>query len=178
MHLDYSLNLKSWPNLVSESRPRLNFIRVQNISSKILNKVQFQIFAWSSTSKSWPNLCSKSEQKFSFMNKLQLPNLHKSSSTHFSTATSATVTVLSWRLQRPKSLKSSLLYRSQWVLVNDKGSQQSDSGTKKCHFAKCLSSTVNKDNWDILNPIDLALNFDILIIFYNAGLGMARCRVG
>ena len=35
-----NLKIKSWPNLASESRPRFNFILLQNISSKILTKLQ------------------------------------------------------------------------------------------------------------------------------------------
>ena len=41
----------------------------------MMNKLQLQNLAWTSTSKSWPTLCSKSEQKFSFRTKRQLPNL-------------------------------------------------------------------------------------------------------
>ena len=39
----------------------------------MLNKLQLQNLAWTSTSKSWEK-CSKSEQKLSFMTKPQLPN--------------------------------------------------------------------------------------------------------
>ena len=42
-HLDLTWNSKYWPNLASESRPRFNFIILQNNSSKILTKVQLQI---------------------------------------------------------------------------------------------------------------------------------------
>ena len=50
---------KSWPNLASESRPRINFITCKNISGKVLTKLQLQNLAWTSTSKSWPNLVLK-----------------------------------------------------------------------------------------------------------------------
>ena len=43
----------------------------------MMNKLQLQNLAWTSTSKSWPTLCSKSEQMFSFMIKPQLPNLQQ-----------------------------------------------------------------------------------------------------
>ena len=41
----------------------------------MMNKLQLQNLAWTSTSKSWPTLCWKSEQKLSFRTKRQLPNL-------------------------------------------------------------------------------------------------------
>ena len=68
-HFDQTLASKSWPNS--------HFITSPSLRSKILNKLQFQNFAWTSTSNSWPNLVLKVWTKFSFMTKLQLPNLHK-----------------------------------------------------------------------------------------------------
>ena len=58
-----NFNLKSWPNLASESWPRFNF------NFKILTKIQLQLQNLDQT------LYSKSEQKFSFMTKPQLPSL-------------------------------------------------------------------------------------------------------
>ena len=43
----------------------------------MLNKLQLQNLAWTSTSKSWPTLVQKVWTKFSFMTKTQLPNLQQ-----------------------------------------------------------------------------------------------------
>jgi len=72
-----NLNLKSWPNLASESWPRFNIVN--------LTKHQQQNTDQTSASKSRLDFnfkidkifCSKSEQKLSFMIKPQLPNLQQ-----------------------------------------------------------------------------------------------------
>ena len=90
-----------------------------NITGKILTKLQFQNFAWTSTSNSWPNLVLKVWTKFSFMTKLQLPNLH----------TTVVKTFLIINISNSNNLnkfwvgiftshtshQSSLLNRSEWV---------------------------------------------------------------
>ena len=64
-NLDQASNFKTWPNVASESRPRIIFITSTKDQQQILNKLQLQ------------NLASKSGQNFHFMTKLQLPNLHQ-----------------------------------------------------------------------------------------------------
>ena len=60
---------KSWPNLASESWPRLNFITTWSISSKTMTKPRFILdstFYKTSAEKNWPNSSFKSCLNFKF----------------------------------------------------------------------------------------------------------------
>ena len=65
----WCLNLKSWPNLASESWPRSNCVT----STK--HQLQFQISPEFLLQNLDQILCSKSKQKLCFMTEPQLPNL-------------------------------------------------------------------------------------------------------
>ena len=58
----------------------------------MLNKLQLQNVAWTSTSKSWPTLCSKSEQNLTSWPNLSFKICNKLLPTWSSLSTSATVT--------------------------------------------------------------------------------------
>ena len=108
---DQTLTSKSWPNI--------HFITSPSLSSKILTKLQFQNFAWTSTLNSWPNLVLKVWTKFSFMTKLQLPKLHKTVVKTFLIINISNSNKLNkfWVgiFTSHTSHQSSLLNRSEWV---------------------------------------------------------------
>ena len=73
---------KSWPNLASESWPRLNFITTWSISSKTMTKPRFILdstFYKTSAEKNWPNSSFKSCLNFNFkiLTKLFAQSLNK-----------------------------------------------------------------------------------------------------
>jgi len=72
----------SWPNLSSESWPRLNFITTWSISSKTMTKPRFILdstFYKTSAEKNWPNSSFKSCLNFNFkiLTKLFAQSLNK-----------------------------------------------------------------------------------------------------
>ena len=138
---------KSWPNLASESWPRLNFITTWSISSKTMTKPRFILdstFYKTSAEKNWPNSSFKSCLNFNFKILTKLfaqslnkhldfwPNLgfqicNKLLPTRSSSATVATSTSfeLASSHARVTSIKfTKQQWNSQWV--SDKGKQWSD----------------------------------------------------
>ena len=106
-NLNQTLVQKYWPNLASESWPRINF--VTSTSSKILTKLQLQNLD--------QTLCSKFEQKFSFVSKPQLLICNKLSPTRSSSSTSATAaTSKSFELVSALARVTSIKFtKQQWV---------------------------------------------------------------